>query len=191
MSSRTDYFAIFGEQRRPWLEPEALKERFHRLTAEHHPDVNPASDFPVIIAAYNTLSDPKARVRHLLELEFPGEAAEARAVPADLQDLFMKIAGIQAGFGRLVNKLESAGSPLAVALLAQEKAGIQGQLALLSETLEAKHTEQMEALRGFDRQWPEHKETLGVALAAICQRLSFLQKWSGQLRENRLRLELL
>src|SRR5688572_2737628 len=36
--SMTDYFALFDEPRRLWLDPERLKTRFLALSAELHPD---------------------------------------------------------------------------------------------------------------------------------------------------------
>ena len=33
-----DYFALLDEPRRPWLDPEELKAKFHALTATVHPD---------------------------------------------------------------------------------------------------------------------------------------------------------
>ena len=119
--------------RRPWLDSEAIKERFHRLTAEHHPDVNPGSeaDFQGIVAAYNLLRDPKTRLRHLLELEFPEKAADTQEVPPDLLDLFMQIANARAGFMRIVKKLEGTTAPLAIALLAGERMAVLEQLKLI------------------------------------------------------------
>ena len=33
-----DYFALLEEERRPWIDPEKIKETFHRLSREQHPD---------------------------------------------------------------------------------------------------------------------------------------------------------
>src|SRR5437879_6369452 len=89
----TDYFAIFNEPRRPWLDCEALKEKFHALTAAHHPDVSDdgAVDFAAVNAAYSTLREPRARLRHLLELEFPDALARAQQIPAGIAELFTQI----------------------------------------------------------------------------------------------------
>ena len=35
----TDYFALFGQPRQPWLDPNVLKEKHHELTRRAHPDV--------------------------------------------------------------------------------------------------------------------------------------------------------
>lgn len=34
----TDAFALLGEERRPWLDPEVLKQRFHEMSGPLHPD---------------------------------------------------------------------------------------------------------------------------------------------------------
>ena len=36
--SMTDYFALLNEPRRPWLDPEPLKDKFLALSATVHPD---------------------------------------------------------------------------------------------------------------------------------------------------------
>jgi hypothetical protein len=39
-----DHFAALSEPRRPWLDLEKLKNRFHILAAARHPDTNAAED---------------------------------------------------------------------------------------------------------------------------------------------------
>ena len=61
-----DCFAIFDEPRRPWLDADALKKKFHALTAAHHPDVargekNREVDFAELNAAYEIVGDDKKR----------------------------------------------------------------------------------------------------------------------------------
>ena len=75
----TDYFALLGESRRPWIDPEELKAKFLALTAQVHPDrVHNASEAEKqaasrrsaeMNAAYNCLREAKTRLLHLLELE--------------------------------------------------------------------------------------------------------------------------
>ena len=74
-----DYFALLDEPRRPWLDPEILKDKFHALAATVHPDrVHRASEpekqeanqrYAELNAAYRCLREPTKRLRHLLELE--------------------------------------------------------------------------------------------------------------------------
>src|SRR6266536_2692354 len=75
----TDCFALLGEPRRPWIDPEALKLKFLALAAEVHPDrVHRATPlekqaatqrYAELNAAYRCLCEPKERLFHLLELE--------------------------------------------------------------------------------------------------------------------------
>src|SRR3954449_1616709 len=114
----TDHFAALGQPRRPWLEPEALKEVYHRLTAEHHPDrTGNAERFTAINAAYGVLRDPVSRLRHLLELEEPSAAAAAPPLPEALTEAFMRIATLRRNIDAFVKQQAVATTPLAQALL--------------------------------------------------------------------------
>ena len=68
-----DHFATLAQPRRPWLDPEALRESFHRAAAQHHPDAAGGTDerFAALNTAHAILREPAARLRHLLELEAP------------------------------------------------------------------------------------------------------------------------
>jgi len=186
----TDYFALLDQPRRPWLDPEALKEHFHKLTAAHHPDLSPDTgiDFSSITAGYQLLRNPKTRLRHLFELEFPDTLSEAKGIPSDLVDSFMQIASALASFANLVKKLGSAQSPLAKALLATEQSAVLSQLLAISENLVREENSILAELRQLDASWPGEKSALLDPLAQIAQKLSFLLKWSDQIREAILRL---
>src|SRR5436309_5157524 len=97
----TDYFALLGEPRRPWLDPEKLKAKFLALSAEIHPDrfhSAPAAEkqatherFPRLNAAYQVLREPKDRLRHLLELELSAKPAEVQQTSPGAMELFMEV----------------------------------------------------------------------------------------------------
>src|SRR5688572_29394167 len=97
----TDYFALLDEPRRPWLDPEALKVKFHQRSAELHPDRvhrQSASDkakaqerYTELNAAYTCLREPKDRLLHLLTLESGGKPKDVQNIPAELMDLFFKV----------------------------------------------------------------------------------------------------
>ena len=78
----TDYFALLGEARRAWLEPEKLKEKYFALnrTAAAEAELN---------EAFRVLSDPKLRLHHLLTLE-GCELIAGRPVPPAVAELFWK-----------------------------------------------------------------------------------------------------
>jgi hypothetical protein len=69
----TDYFALFGEARRAWLDPEKLKEKYFALNRATAADAD-------LNEAYRVLSDPKLRLHHLLTLD-GAELTAGRQVP--------------------------------------------------------------------------------------------------------------
>ena len=81
----TDYFALLEQPRKPWLDPEQLKQKYHELARQSHPDEN-------VNEAYRVLADPKSRLQHLLALEGVAPAASSNEIPEELTDLFMAIA---------------------------------------------------------------------------------------------------
>src|SRR5688572_32957528 len=90
-----DHFAALSEPRRPWLDVEKLKNRFHILAAARHPDrgaMNDPERFASLNTSYNVLRDHATRLRHLLELEHPEATAASRRVRADLPVHLMKVA---------------------------------------------------------------------------------------------------
>ena len=185
-----DHFAILGQPRRPWLDEAALKDAFHQATARQHPDVAGGSgeEASALNAAYAVLRDPAARLRHLLELEWPDAAPVSAAVAPELADAFGKIAALRQAGSALQKKAAAAQSPLARALLAGEQAEQRRALESALAALAADESSALEVLRGLDVEWSERDETMRTRLAAAQQRLAFLAKWQAQLREDLFRL---
>jgi curved DNA-binding protein CbpA len=180
----TDHFAALGQPRRPWVEPEALKEIFHRLTAEHHPDrTGDAERFTAINAAYTALRDPVARLRHLLELEEPSALAAVPPLPEALTETFMRVATLRRTIDAFLKQQAATTTPLGQALLASARFGLQRDIEVELAALEAAEAVGLEMVREADRQWPERTPALIEQLAALQQELSYLAKWSAQLRE--------
>lgn len=185
-----DHFAILDQPRRPWLDDAALKDAFHRATALQHPDVAGGSgeEAAALNAAYTVLRDPAARLRHLLELEWPEVASAPAGIASELGDLFGKIAALRQAGAALAKKETAAQSPLARALLAGERAGqksaLGGVLAALADGEDAAREE----LRSIDANWDTRDKTTHAALIALQQRLAFLAKWQAYLREDLFRM---
>ena len=76
----TDYFALLGEARRAWLDPEKLKEKYFALNRATAADAE-------LNEAYRVLSDPKLRLHHLLTLD-GAELTASRQVPPSVAELF-------------------------------------------------------------------------------------------------------
>lgn len=185
-----DHFAILAQPRRPWLDEAALKDAFHQATTQQHPDVTGGSseDASALNAAYTVLRDPAARLRHLLELEWPGVVSAQAGIAPELADLFGKIAALRQAGAALAKKEAAAQSPLARALLAGDRAAqiaaLQGVLAALVASEDAAREE----VRAIDADWDARDEATCATLAALQQRLAFLAKWQAQLREDLFRL---
>src|SRR5579872_5628671 len=98
-----DYFALLGEPRRPWLEADALKQKFLTLSGKHHPDrthqagteqkAQAQQRYADLNAAYQCLRDPKERLRHLLELERGRKLDQMQKVPTALMDVSLLVGG--------------------------------------------------------------------------------------------------
>jgi curved DNA-binding protein CbpA len=98
----TDYFALLGEPRRPWLDPERVKARFLELAPGVHPDrVHEAGDserarqseeFSRLNSAQQCLRETVSRLRHLIELESGSPPGDVKTVPPSSVGLVMKVA---------------------------------------------------------------------------------------------------
>ena len=185
-----DCFALLDEPHRPWLDADALKEKFHALAAAHHPDIarGGAVDFTALNDAYQKLRDPVQRLRHLLEIEAPDALARAQQIPADIAGLFMQIGAQRQALDAFLKKQAQAGSALALALLAPEKLALRAQLETLLHALDEHRAQLLETLRSLDDAWRLEKSGTVSRLADVLQSLSFLSKWSDQLREAVLKL---
>jgi curved DNA-binding protein CbpA len=183
-----DYFAILQQPRRPWLDSDALKERFHRQTAEHHPDVSGGRDdghFAALNAAYTVLRDPASRLRHLLELEAPERLSLSPEIPPGLAELFMRIAGFRRALDAFSKKEFAASSAVARALLAGERLALSRQGDAIRADLEAAYDMAMETLRAIDSDWEKVLRHSDAAerLAALHHQCAYLSKWRSQLAE--------
>lgn len=185
-----DAFAQLHLPRRPWLDESAVREAFHRLAAVYHPDKagGDVGAFSAINRAFEILRSPALRLRHLLELEAQAQLAGSNAVPADLIELFPKIAAIRQRITALQTRRHSAANALARSLLAAENAEIRRAAAEALASVEHSFEATLDELRAIDAQWPNGG---GLdLLPEIHARLSYLGKWRDQLREALLQLQL-
>jgi len=186
----SDHFANLTQPRRPWLDDTALKEAFHRATAQQHPDVAGGSgdSAAALNAAYAVLRDPATRLRYLLDLEWPGAAPAVAAIAPELADLFGKIAALRQAGAALAKKEAAAQSPLARALLAGDHAAHRENLESTLAALAAAEAAAQDDLRAIDAAWIDRDDTTRALLGALQQRFAYLAKWQAQLREDLFRL---
>jgi len=136
----TDFFALFGEARRPWLDPQPLKEKYFALARE-----GPASS--ELNEAFRVLSDPRLRLRHLLELEGANLNA-GRDVPPTLADLFWNSSVLLRELDRWLLQNAEAPSALTRALLRGERTRLETKLKDLEQELTAAYEAEVMHLRG-------------------------------------------
>ena len=177
------------EPARPWLDPEALKEKYHRLTAMHHPDIaGGPGNFAEINRAYQVLADPGGRIRHLLELELPEALNRTQAAPEEIAAFFAPVAEARQGVDAFLRKQAAAASPLARALLATEQYQVQERLEEMIARLAEKQEGLLGEVREVDELWQCDREAALGRLPVLWQSLGYVAKWLATLREALFRM---
>lgn len=179
-----DFFELFSLPRQAAIDEEALKARYHELVAESHPDKaqdqagkdENAERSAKLNQAWQTLSNPASRVRHLLELADPDFKKPEGALSEDLMQLFAEVGKVVQQADAFLSKRKVATSALAKALLAEDEVEVQTQLqSTLGVLTNAQESVELET-SSLDK------------LRQIYTRLSFLEKWQQQLNERILAL---
>jgi curved DNA-binding protein CbpA len=182
-----DAFAIFDLPRAPWMDAERLKMEFHHRSASLHPDVGGATArFAELNTAYRTLCDPVARLRHLLELEMPEALLRAPQIPPSLADEFMRVAAVRQAAEATLVKWRATQSPLGRAALAGELAQQQRNVDAALGGLTTTQERALARLQDLNAGWRDHFNEL----PALHAELSYLNKWTSQLRETRFQFDL-
>ncbi len=202
----TDHFALLGIPRRPWLDAEELKQRFHELSVEVHPDRAHGApeetkallqqQFAEVNAAHNCLREGKSRVRHLLELEIGRVPDNVKSIPGEMTDWFVEVGAVCREVDAFLAKKAAQDSPLLqVALMGKGMvlndlvSEVHGRLQVELEWADAGLQSLGPAWEALDGKADGRAEKLPLAkLESIGQRLCFWSKWSNQLAERSSRL---
>ena len=174
----TDYFALLGEARRPWLDPDKLKEKYFALARERSADAE-------LNEAYRILSDPKLRLQHLLRLE-DADLGAGRDLPPGLAELFWNAGALFREIDRWAHQNEAASNSLSRALLSGERTKLEARLTTLDEQLRARYESELEQLQSIDP-GALPNEINNLILRYDC--LAYLTRLREQAKEKRLRLE--
>jgi hypothetical protein len=185
-----DYFALLQQPRKPWLDPEKLKEKYHQLTITEHPDRqsphDSGLDFASVNEAYRVLSDPKLRLQHLLSLD--GIAATTTGtVPQTLSDVFLETGILIQEIDRLLAK--STSTSLSKALLRSQVLEKQKLTTELLDKLQGMHKAAIEELQVLDRSWVS-TQAIASKLSELSSRLAYLTRWIAQLEERKFQLSI-
>ena len=195
----SDHFTLLDEPRRPWLEPERLKEKFLALSAAVHPDrvhnLSPAErenaqqHCTELNAAYNCLREPRLRLRHLLELELGRKPSDLTQVPDDLMELFFVVGKALREADAFLAEKEQASSPLIKVQLFERGMGWTETLGQLLQQLGTRRMTLMAELKALDAGWSSPAPPATLARLEHCYRLfSYFDRWLAQLHERTARL---
>jgi curved DNA-binding protein CbpA len=181
-----DAFASLGLARTAALDAELLKAAYAEKCKLTHPDQASGDEAQSadLNTAFETLSAPEKRLKHLLSLE-AGDQAAWKTVPLDaaMMDLFSKIGPFLQNLTAHAKKKETAASALAKALLSSAEMKLQEQaeslgaeLSALRETLEAE-------LPPLDEKRRLGDSNVFSELHCVQAKLAYVAKWQAQIRE--------
>jgi curved DNA-binding protein CbpA len=190
----TDFFALFDEPQRPWLDAEALKVKFLARSAEVHPDrVHQTSDaiklaanqrYTELNAAYNCLREPRSRIRHLLELELGAKPSDLTNVPDDLMELFFSIGKVFREVDAfLAEKAKTTSSLLQVQFFERGQDWME-KLGALREKIFVRRETLLGEVQAMDGSWETADPKPTDALLRIWRLLSFYDRWLTQIQER-------
>ena len=165
----TDHFALLNEPRRPWLEPESLKEKFLALSSAMHPDrVHHLSDaerraaqerYTELNAAYNCLREPKERLRHLLELEFGTKPGDVQRIPPDLMDFSLEVSRLCREVDGFLAEKSGITSPLLKVQLFERSQEWTDKLTGMQKRVQAWREEVFAEVKAIDGRWGDKAES--------------------------------
>ncbi|MEO7677922.1 MAG: hypothetical protein ABIV39_14280 [Verrucomicrobiota bacterium] len=199
----TDHFALLDEARRPWIEPDALKQKFFPLSAPFHPDrvhggteaekLSANQRYAELNGAYNSLREPKERLLHLIELESGKKPSDIQKIPSGTMDLFVEVGQTCRDADTFLVEKSKVTSPLLQVQLFERGQDWSDKLLALQQKINAKRDELSTELRQLNQVWesarpvgsPNRTEDLPLErLEQIYRVFSYIARWSEQIQER-------
>lgn len=204
-----DHFAVLNEPRRPWLDPDEVQAKFVSLSAATHPDrVHTASveerdaanqRFTELNAARHCLSEPRRRLRHLLELERGASLSSLEQLPSRTAERYFKLGQTCREIDRFLADRPEAVSPLLTLRFLERAMAWSDVLREFQAELEGKRASLESKVRSMNALWDRAPE-IGNAdrprvlpldeLERIYRELSYVLRWIEQVRERFVELSL-
>lgn len=199
-----DYFELLQEPRRPWLDPEQLKNKFLSISANLHPDrVHGSSSaekesaqdrYTGLNTAYENLRQPKQRLAHLIELESGEKPPAIQSAPGELMDLFMRIGALCSEVDKFAAEKRSVTSPLVRVGLFARSQELTYKVTSLQKVLTGRTEEAERSLQSLNKAWENQVHGAGQLplkeLEELYRVFSYLSRWSAQLQERLVQLAL-
>jgi curved DNA-binding protein CbpA len=200
----TDYFALLNEPRRPWLNPDSLRQKFLALAAGAHPDhIHNAGElekaganrrYAEMNAAYNCLAEPKSRLRHLLELELGAKPEDIQQIPNVLADLFAEVAMTCRNADIFLAERGKVASPLVQVQFFERAQEWVERLNSLQRKLNGWHEELTDGLKSLDGKWVAANATsrgeILPELEELYRLFGYFNRWNSQIQERIVQLSL-
>jgi curved DNA-binding protein CbpA len=204
-----DYFAVLGESRRPWLDPEALKVKFLAFSAEVHPDRlrhatenrkrNATERYTELNAAYDCLRDPKDRLFHLLTLERGTTPEQVQRIGSEPMNLFNEVSQIcRKADSFLIEKAKTT-SPLLKAQILMQATELTDEISALRHELRVRRDTLVEQTKILNMAW-ESAPPVGTSsrvnflpcgrLEQLYRDLSYVSRWLAQIEERSVQLSI-
>ena len=202
-----DYFALLGEDRRAWIDPDLLKRRFLALSGAIHPDrvhgrsaeerVSAQHRYAELNGAYNSLRHPKERLQHLLELETGVKPQQIQQIPADLTEFFIEVGRLFQQVDKFLAEKAKTSSPLLQVQLFEAGQLWTEKLNALQQRLKTRQHDSTENLKTLDQQWAAQEKGDTDARRNVLQELErlyrlfgYFTRWEAQIQERIVQLSL-
>ncbi len=193
-----DYFALLDQPRRPWLDPETLKDTYHQKTLKAHPDTQTsrpgteATDtaFAHLNEAFQVLHDPKRRLHHLLSLEGVAPSSAEQTVPNQLHDLFPAVGALTQRANLLLEKIGATSNALSRSLLKPQILEAQNEAKQVRARIQDLFDVSLAELSRIDAAWATNPAEQIEALSNLYFAFAYLTRWSTQLEEITFQLSL-
>jgi hypothetical protein len=181
-----DYFALLGQARMPWLDPEEVRKAFVTAAADTHPDrIHQASNavrqeshqrYTELNEAQNCLIETRSRLKHLLELEQGRKVQDLQEVPETLLEIFSRLMPQLKAADLFLKELASATSPLLKVALLERGENHRESLQLVQATLRQRIADLENSVRELNAEWVSNSEPDSQVRTALLSKLETLYR---------------
>ncbi len=200
-----DYFTFFGEERRPLLDEERLRQTYYKLSPLLHPDhfqtktslekANALQWSSLLNKAYFTLKDTKQRVRYLISLETGADLAESgekvtAGVSSTIMQLFGEVRTICQEVDDFIGEASKSGLRIVAASMALDGRLMQNRdnLEQAKRKVDQARKQLNEELQKLDGEWTKNdasaRKNMLEKLTRLGDDFSYLSKFDSLIEER-------
>ncbi len=198
-----DAFSLLQQPRRPWLDSDDLKQRFHELSAPLHPDrVHGASAeerqeantrYAELNGAYQLLKEARERLPLLYELETGERPRDIQRIPPGTMELFIEVGQTCRDADAFLKRKSEATSPMLKLQLMQEALQWIDRFRELQQRVNLRREELTRELQEMNAAWdlapaPGNPDRMGSLplerLEQVYRAMSYVERWTAQLQER-------